>query len=245
MYYCSKPKQKCIHYTGFRPLSFLSVRKSNKNICETLCRYCDEFTKLSTVEAVVYCSPAVSKALDRKKKNLVIRLLVFYVLTTMLQIFLSVLYLSLFPFCISFVQSLSFYLFLRSCIFNLFYCSPKLPFPIYLPFPIPSLPHLSSPLLQNLVFTALSCQLKMKSRLCFLPALSHLACYFASFDSLSSCPRIRLAEKGPNTALYYYLTLMKLVMYAAEKNLKAFPVRVFGECLIYLQHTWDKNATLV
>lgn len=65
-----------------------------------------------------------------------------------------------------------------------------------------------------------------------MPALSHLACYFASFDSLSSCPRIRLAEKGPNTALYYYLTPMKLVMYAAEENLKAFPVRVIGECLV-------------
>ncbi len=58
--------------------------------------------------------------------------------------------------------------------------------------------------LQNLVCIALSCQLKMKSMLCLVLPLSYLAYYFASLDSLSPCPKIRLAGGGPNTAPVFY-----------------------------------------
>ena len=54
-------------------------------------------------------------------------------------------------------------------------------------------------LLHHIICVALSCQLQMKSRLCLVLALSYRTCY-ASFDILSSCPRMTLSEERPNTA---------------------------------------------
>lgn len=118
--------------------------------------------------------------------------------------FLFYIYL-LFPFCISFLHFLSFYLSLQSCFLLFIFCSRKLSLPspsIFFSF--------FFFLQQNLVFTALSCQLQMKSRLCLVLALSYLTCYYASFDSLSSCPGIRLAEERPNTATLLRTIIQRL-----------------------------------
>lgn len=143
----------------------------------------------------------------------------FYV-EPLLIIFLSEIFffcskfISFCPFCISSLHFLSWYLILRS----FFFLNPFFAVPISFFFS-----HLFSFLLQNLVFTALSCKLKMESE---------FACCLHSLTL--PYPRISLAEERPNTALYYYPMLAKLVMYVTEHSLKAFPLRVIGECVVYL-----------
>lgn len=130
-----------------------------------------------------------------------VRLLFFYVEPLAVfrsDIFFFLFYIYLFfPFLYFFLRFLSFYLSLQSRFFYLFSVAPNSLF----------LPHLFSffsssffffycTILYLLLFPA-SCRWKVGYA---WRLHSYLTCYYASFDSLSSCPRIRLAEERPNTA---------------------------------------------